>query len=82
MNDPLRIELLQTAHCHLCEEALDVLFTVPALHGAQIVTVDIVHDAELFERFGEAIPVLRYNSFTLKWPFDASGVVRWMAKLG
>ncbi|MCB1823957.1 MAG: glutaredoxin family protein [Candidatus Competibacteraceae bacterium] len=66
--------LYTTSGCHLCEQAE----TLVRQQTAWVGTVEIVDDAELLERYGVRIPVLRRpdTGGELNWPFDAAGVRR------
>lgn len=73
--------LYGTSACHLCELAEALLAglyaqgQVPAFEE-----VDISEDDDLFERYGERIPVLRDpTGRELGWPFDAPAVLGWLA---
>ena len=66
--------LYVTDDCSLCDRALDMLFSSNLTHSLILTTVDIEKDDELFERFGERIPVLECAAETLDWPFDMSDV--------
>ena len=70
-------ELYGTSCCHLCEEAEAVLREA----GIVAEHIDIVADDGLLERYGTRIPVLRRtdNGAELGWPFDAAGVLRFLA---
>ena len=75
-----QIQLLTTDHCTLCNEALELMLTIP-LPGWQFVTVDIVNDDALLMEFGERIPVLRTAGAQLEWPFDRDRVCAWLSDL-
>ncbi|MDD2914349.1 MAG: glutaredoxin family protein [Gallionella sp.] len=70
-------ELYGTSCCHLCEKAEAVLHTA----GIIAEHIDIAADDGLLERYGTRIPVLRRidNGAELNWPFDAAGVLRFLA---
>ena len=63
----MKIELLTTLGCHLCEQAEALLRQ--ALPMAQIEKIDIAEDDALIEAYGERIPVVRYAGRELGWPF-------------
>ena len=42
-----------------------------ALRGVVLSTVDVASNDQLFESFGELIPVLEYLGKSLIWPFSA-----------
>lgn len=63
----MQAELLTTAGCHLCEQALELIRrAAPVL---EVTLVDIAEDDALIERYGEKIPVLRLAGRELSWPF-------------
>lgn len=69
-----RLELLVTASCSRCDEALDWLLSMPELAGRTLVTRDVMDDEVLFDRYGERIPVLRVGGTDLDWPFAAQAL--------
>ncbi len=79
---PQRIEpvlkLYTTSGCHLCEQAEALV----RRQTAQVGTVEIADDAELLERYGIRIPVLRRTDTgkELDWPFGAAEIQRLLAK--
>lgn len=70
----MRLKLYVTAGCHLCEEALAVL--AQAGLAEVVERVEIGYDAELAERYGWRIPVLRIEpgGVEIDWPFGAAEV--------
>jgi hypothetical protein len=71
--------LYSTDHCALCDEALDLLLSMPELAGSTVRVVDVAADDLLLEALGELIPVLEIRGAAaaarLEWPFDASAVL-------
>ncbi len=69
--------LYSTDHCTLCDQALELLFSMPELAGLPLEVVDVAADPVLLDRLGERLPVLalRNGEQALDWPFDAAGVV-------
>lgn len=70
MTKPIpRLELYGTYGCHLCAEAEHLCRTT--LPGLDLRTIDIADHAELMERYGLRIPVLRDpdSGRELGWPF-------------
>ena len=72
-----------TAGCHLCEEAEALARACLAERGGEerLELIDIAEDAELLERYGLTIPVLREQASgrELNWPFgreDIQGVLQ------
>ena len=63
----MQAELLTTAGCHLCDQALAVIqYAAPAL---ELTLTDIAEDDDLIAQYGEKIPVLRMAGAELCWPF-------------
>lgn len=54
---PPRITLYGREGCHLCDDARAVIERVCADLGETYVEVDIDSDEDLYDRFGEEIPV-------------------------
>ena len=63
----MQAELLTTAGCHLCDQALEVIRRAAPM--LELTLVDIAEDDALIERYGEKIPVLRLAHCELCWPF-------------
>ena len=53
------LRLLSTDHCTLCDEALNMLFSMPDIAGLELRVVDVVSDDELLTAYGERLPVLQ-----------------------
>lgn len=68
--------LYSTDHCALCEEALDLLFSMPELRGLALRVVDVADDDALLRRYGERIPVLRMDGREVDAPIDQAKVMR------
>jgi len=70
--------LFSTDHCTLCDEALELLLSMPELAGRSVQVVDVAADPELVDRYGEKLPVLEIHqdgtARQLEWPFDAQRV--------
>lgn len=68
-----KITLFGTTHCHLCEQAYDMLLSIqlddPKL---SIEFVDIADNAVLLEQYALTIPVIAKHSMDKKlfWPFN------------
>jgi hypothetical protein len=71
----MHLKLYVTAGCHLCEDAQAVL--AQAGLAEVVERVEIGYDAQLAERYGWRIPVLRIEpgGVELDWPFAASDVL-------
>ena len=72
----MRLTLYQRDDCHLCDLALELLASarVPEFHS-----VFIDDQAELEERYGQRVPVLRdeASGVELDWPFDPGQLRQW-----
>ena len=74
----LRLQLYSTEHCSLCEQALDLLLSMPEMAGHELLVVDIAGSDELLARYGETIPVLKAGDAELCAPFDRAGIIAWL----
>lgn len=74
----MRLTLFQRDHCHLCDEAYEVLVAA-GVPDFEPVWID--GKAELVKRYGVRIPVLRRedDGRELDWPFDAPAVRAFLA---
>jgi glutaredoxin len=72
MTDILHITCYGTAHCHLCEQAEQMLQQLAQQFACLIDTVDISSDDALLEAYQTSIPVVYFADFqqTLAWPFS------------
>jgi hypothetical protein len=70
---------MSTDHCTLCDQALDVLTSMPELRGLALVVVDVAQDTQLTERYGERLPVLLFRGRELSWPFTGADLRDWLA---
>jgi hypothetical protein len=68
------LTLLSTEHCTLCEQALDLLLSMPELRGLTLEVVDVARDDALLERYGMRLPVLILGARELDWPFGPAEV--------
>ncbi|WP_254899383.1 glutaredoxin family protein [Methylomagnum ishizawai] len=77
---PIRLELYGTYGCHLCDEAEALCRAHP---GLELRKIDIADDADLMERYGIRIPVLRdpASELELGWPFDAATLQTFLQNL-
>jgi hypothetical protein len=67
--------LLSTAHCTLCDQALDALLSMPELRGRPLRVIDVADDQTLMDRYGDRVPVLCCGARELGWPFQARDVL-------
>jgi hypothetical protein len=70
-----RLVLFSTDHCALCEQALDLLASMPELRGRPLQVIDVAADDVLEERYGSRLPVLLAGSHELSWPFAREDVI-------
>jgi len=77
----MHLELLSTDHCSLCEQALDLLLSMPDVAGLRLEVIDIAADDQLYQKYGESIPVLRLQEHELAAPFDRAAIVHWLKEI-
>lgn len=75
----MRVELLTTLGCHLCDQALEVVNR--AAPQLEVMLVDIAEDDAMIEQYGELIPVLRSGQRELRWPFGLLDIRGFVAEL-
>ncbi len=76
MSNGISLLMYGTSACSLCDQAFDVLMSMPELAGLTLRVVDVAADAALTERYGERLPVLALGSAELDWVFTADQVRR------
>ena len=72
------LTLYSTSHCSLCDQALELLVSMPGLAGVQLEVIDVADDDSLLERYGEKIPVLRMGESELPAPFGSEELARFL----
>ncbi|MCK8516431.1 glutaredoxin family protein [Methylonatrum kenyense] len=75
-----QLVLFGTEHCHLCEQAQDVLAGCGLADDYSL--IDISTDDRLMELYGLRIPVLAADARELDWPFDHHAVQDFLASAG
>lgn len=75
------LKFFTTAHCSLCEQALDLLLTMPEMAGYYLESIDIADDPDLLERYGDKIPVLAIAGEELCAPIDRSSLQQWLVEI-
>jgi hypothetical protein len=78
----MKLILYSTSACHLCDIAEQILVERQG-SGMRFTyeKVDISDSDNLFERYGERIPVVRDASGReLGWPFESEEFAAWMAQ--
>ncbi|ACT47283.1 glutaredoxin family protein [Methylotenera mobilis] len=73
----LALTLYSTSHCHLCEEAEAILFSIANHYDISWHTIEIADDNQLLETYGTSIPVLQITDTNteIKWPFGAEEIL-------
>ncbi len=87
MNDENpRIKMLYlytTSGCHLCEQALEVIWPVLDRLGWRLQQWDIADSDELLERYGLRIPLVAAafpGAAELGWPFDGTQLQQYLSR--
>jgi hypothetical protein len=75
------LKFFTTAHCSLCERALDLLLATPEMAGYQLESIDIADDPILLERYGDKIPVLATADKELCAPIDRTSLQQWLVEI-
>lgn len=72
-----QLVLYTTSHCHLCEQALELLIRLKEQHAINWITKEISDDDDLIEKYGIRIPVIQRidNQSELNWPFSENDIV-------
>ena len=71
----MELVLYSTGGCTLCEQALDMLLSMPELSGLALRVVDVATEDELLQRYGERIPVLRFAGREIDPPLDRDAIM-------
>jgi len=71
----LTLTLFTTSHCHLCEQAVELITEINPTNPLAL--VEIASDDNLLMQYGERIPVLQRsdNGSELNWPFTKDDLV-------
>ena len=82
MTDILHITMYGTEHCHLCEQAHEIVQQVSKHFPCQIKRIDITLDDKLFQEYATSIPVIHIQEFNqiLNWPFSMADVIQAISK--
>jgi predicted DCC family thiol-disulfide oxidoreductase YuxK len=72
-----QLVLYTTSHCHLCEQALELLIKLKEQQPIQWLAKEISGDDDLIEKYGIRIPVIQRvdNQSELNWPFSEDDIV-------
>ncbi|HSI42774.1 MAG TPA: glutaredoxin family protein [Methylotenera sp.] len=74
----ISLALYSTSHCHLCEQAENLLVLVIKNFNIELSVIEITDHPELLTRYEVKIPVLqRLDNFAeICWPFDTADIIR------
>jgi glutaredoxin len=73
------ITLYTRPGCHLCEDAVDMLERLATRLSLAIVEVNILEDANLYERYRHSIPVVAIGEGpVLTAPIREEELLRWL----
>ncbi|MFM8354216.1 MAG: glutaredoxin family protein [Gammaproteobacteria bacterium] len=67
---------MSTGACSLCEQALDLLISMPELRGTTLTVRDVALDDALTARYGARLPVLCAGARELDLPFNRAEVAQ------
>jgi len=72
-----QLVLYTTSHCHLCEQAEDLLIKLKEQYAISWLSKEISDDDDLTEKYGIRIPVIHRidNQSELNWPFSEKDIV-------
>jgi hypothetical protein len=72
------LNLFSTTHCHLCEQAEDIVRNLPQQDCLQLNIIEIADDNLMMGRYGNKIPVLQRDDtkVEINWPFSLEQVQR------
>lgn len=72
------LKLYTTTHCHLCEQALELILQNTSLEN--LILIEIANDDALLSTYGTRIPVLQrtYDQTELDWPFNADSLIAFL----
>jgi len=74
----LHLSLYSTEHCHLCEQAIELIDLALAEQDVQYKVIDIVESATLLALYEFKIPVLKREDTNAEicWPFNIQEINR------
>jgi len=76
-----KLVLFSTEHCTLCEQALELLISMPELRGLSLEVLDVAADDVLLGRYGDRLPVVQICGAELDWPFDREQISAVLGKI-
>ena len=78
----MKVTLLTTSGCHLCELASLQLEKLQKLGKIEIIEeVEIANSDKLIKKYGASIPVIKICEHELYWPFQLRDLERWIERL-
>ena len=78
----MKVTLLTTFGCHLCEEASLQLEKLQKLKKIEsIEEVEIIYSDKLIKKYGASIPVVKICDHELYWPFELRDLEIWIERL-
>ena len=79
-DQPISIILYTGPHCHLCDQAKDVIYPLLPEFNAELEEVDISGSEALKDSYGLRIPVIKIPDGEEKgWPFTTGQVKKMLA---
>lgn len=78
MTDRINLVMYGTSACSLCDQAFDLLSSMPELGGLTLRVIDVAADPVLAERYGSRLPVLVSGAAELDWVFTVEQVRRFL----
>jgi predicted DCC family thiol-disulfide oxidoreductase YuxK len=77
----IQLQLYSTSHCHLCEEAENILEILSKQHDISWTTIEIAEDVKLYEKYSLAIPVVKRKNYNTEifWPFSIDEIEKLIA---
>lgn len=76
MINSISLVMYGTSACSLCDQAFDLLVSMPELAGLSLRVIDVAQDPLLAEQYGSRLPVLRVNALEIDWVFTTEAVRR------
>ncbi len=75
-----KLVLFSTEHCTLCEQALELLISMPELRGLSLEVLDVAADDVLLRQYGDRLPVVQIGGREFDWPFDREQISAVLSK--
>ncbi|MGZ8258529.1 MAG: glutaredoxin family protein [Methylotenera sp.] len=76
----VHLNLYSTSHCHLCEQAGNLLMSLSDQYDIQWMNIEITDDLVLLENYGSKIPVLKRldTNVEIAWPFSIKDIEKFL----